>query len=210
METLYKIRLLEPVYPHGVNTEFDVYAEGVKAIYAFKDDNIFGAFLKSEEGHVWETVLDEKPFDYSNYTSPTYMDDLRAHLKECTVPLKPVSWTSIPYATPIQGESLKSNYMMRVADTIDEEEIAKAFQLKMTEAINDLFIQQICPGQAMSLPVEAKFGSIYEPLNPVAFTDREVSMMAYCAAYAEEPCGLPGHDLMLLVAKLYEALHEAV
>lgn len=43
-------------------------------------------------------------------------------------------------------------------------------------------------------------------MTKLHLTDREMKLIDACEDYAKEPCGLPGHALMLLVAKLAAAV----
>lgn len=53
-----------------------------------------------------------------------------------------------------------------------------------------------------------RFDDLFSGKDKIEFSDREISIIAYCCSYAEEPCGLPGHALMLVVEKLYRMISE--
>lgn len=47
------------------------------------------------------------------------------------------------------------------------------------------------------------------PIKVQGFEDRELGLIKNCIQYAEnDPSGLPGHQLMLIVVKLYKELTE--
>jgi len=37
------------------------------------------------------------------------------------------------------------------------------------------------------------------------FDERELKMIRFCIQYAQDPCGLPGHALMIIIEKLARA-----
>lgn len=85
-------------------------------------------------------------------------------------------------------------------ETLDE--VAKRLaELRRKNAANlaSLFVEQIgesAAGLAMA-------GAITEASEEESFTKQELRLIRACQRYADgDPCGLPGHNLMMLVATL--------
>jgi hypothetical protein len=58
------------------------------------------------------------------------------------------------------------------------------------------------------LPEEEALERLLKAIEENPLSERELDIISYCLAYAEDPVGLPGHALMVLVAKLWDMLAD--